>query len=303
MISTPALLCGAAAGLGFALAVRQLLPRRPDLADVLQRVHAPGNAPARPALRPEAASREKAAVFADRIGTRLLRTGWISGRLPSQDLALLETSPARLLGRCVLYAVIGLAIPQWVLLLLTLLGTPPPFTVPAAASLGFAVLLGAKCVDDVRTEAAAVREEWRYATASVLQRSGLARSADAGAAEALYRVAEHGDGRVLNRMRATLEHARLAGISPWTALGQLGEEIGVPELTQPAQTFALAGEEGATVSKALEAQAEALRSTMLAEDKARANQATEKMVLPTLVTAFIMLVFVGYPAFSRILSV
>ncbi|CAM5712971.1 hypothetical protein SANTM175S_03316 [Streptomyces antimycoticus] len=71
----------------------------------------------------------------------------------------------------------------------------------------------------------------------------------------------------------------------------------MPELARPAATFALAGEEGATVSKALEAQAEALRSTILSEDKAHANQATEKMVLPTLVTAFIMLIFVGYPAF------
>ncbi|MEV6133624.1 type II secretion system F family protein [Streptomyces violaceusniger] len=302
MISTPALLSGAAAGIGLTLAVRQLLPRRPDLADVLQRVHAPATAPARPATAAES-SRDKATLLADRIGTRLMRTGWVAGRLPSQDLALLETSPARLLGRCVLYALIGLAIPQWVLLLLTLLGTPPPFAIPAAASLAFAVLLGAKCVDDVRTEAAEVREEWRHATASLLQRSALARSADAGAADALYRVAEHGDGRVLLRVRATLEHARLAGISPWTALGHLGEQIGVPELARPAATFALAGEEGATVSKALEAQAEALRSTILSEDKARANQATEKMVLPTLVTAFIMLIFVGYPAFSRILSV
>ncbi|CAM5712996.1 hypothetical protein SANTM175S_03317 [Streptomyces antimycoticus] len=92
-------------------------------------------------------------------------------------------------------------------MLLTLLGTPPPFAIPAAASLAFAVLLGAKCVDDVRTEAAEVREEWRHATASLLQRSALARSADAGAADALYRVAEHGDGRVLVRVRATLEHA------------------------------------------------------------------------------------------------
>ncbi|MEU5108468.1 type II secretion system F family protein [Streptomyces sp. NPDC021354] len=302
MISTPALLCGAAAGLGLALAVRQLLPRRPDLADVLQRTHAPHTRTARLATS-ASASRDKATQIADRIGTRLLHTPWVTARLPTQDLALLETSPARLLGRCVIYALIGLAIPQWVMLLVTLIGSPLPLVIPAGASLAFAVLLGAKCLDDVRKEAADAREEWRYATASLLQRSALARAADAGAAEALYRVAEHGDGRVLTRVRATLDHARLAGISPWTALGQLGEEIGVPELSRPAQTFALAGEEGATVSKALEAQAEALRSTMLAEDKAHANQATEKMVLPTLATAFVMLIFIGYPAFSRILAI
>jgi len=296
MISTAALIGGSLLGLSGGLAVRMLRPSRPSLAQVLQRTHSP--APPAPA-----AKGGSAAQLAERLGTRLLRNEALASRMPMQDLRLLEMTPSQLLGRCLLYGTVGLVVPQWLLAMLALIGTPPPVAVPMLASVVFAVFLAAKCFHEVHEKANALREEYRYAIASVMKRAAMARVADAGAAEALYRAASAGDCPALVRIRQVLERTRYAGTGPWTALEALGEELGVEELSNPAQTLALAGEEGASVHDTLQHQAASQRASLQSARKAEANEASERMVLPVLAVAFVMVLFVGGPAFVRIMQV
>jgi tight adherence protein C len=301
VISTAALLCGGVAGAGLGLGVRRLKPRRPDLGELLR----PGSTTRRAPLAAPAPGEAKAAdQWAERIGARLLDSPLADlAQLRPKDLALLGITPAQQLGRQVAYALAGFAIPAFFSALLALIGAAPPLAPPAAAGVLFAVGLWLRSGADTRQQAQAARVTYRYAVSSFLERTALARLSDAGAAEALYRTAEVGDGPALERIRATLEHARLAGISPWKALRTLAEELDIPELARPAEALALAGEESAPVYNTLQGQATQLRSARLSDMKAKANEASQKLVVPVVVLGILVIVYVAFPAFDRILSV
>ncbi|MFC5220037.1 type II secretion system F family protein [Streptomyces coerulescens] len=296
-LSVPGMLLGGLTALGGTLAARSLLPKRPPLDQVLRRTHAPAPRPV-----PAATAAKGPSQWADRIGTRLMETDAFVTRLPARDLSLLEVGPSTLLGRCALYALGGFLIPQWIIFLLRLGGLTLPFVIPAAAGVGVALFMVFKCLDDVREKATRARLEYRYYIASVLERVALARNSDAGAAEALARAVESGDGRAAVRIRDSVEHARLAGVSPWDALGQLGTELGVPDLARLSASLSLAGEEQAAVYDQLEAQAEVVRRGLLAARKEKANEATEKMHVPSLAIVFLLAAFLLSPAIVRILA-
>lgn len=290
-----ALLGGATLGVSVGLAVWAVRPSRPRLRQVLERTHSPGPVS-------EASPAGGTQQWADRLGQRLLHTEGVAARLPLQDLKLLERSPAQLVGRCAVYAVLGLVMPQGLLAMLALLGTPPPVAFPVAASVLLGVVLGGKSLHDVREEARELREEYRYATAALLERAAMARVGDAGAAEALYRAASAGNCRALVRIRQVLEHSRYAGTSPWRALEQLGEDVGVAEVAQPARILALAGEEGATVHETLQHQASEQRAALAADRKSQANVASEQMVVPVLAVTLTLILFMAGPAFTRLMQ-
>lgn len=102
-------------------------------------------------------------------------------------------------------------------------------------------------------------------------------------------------------MRQVFDHAELAGVTPWDALKQLGEELDIPELTRPADTLALAGD-GAAVYTTLQSQARQLRIALLSDAKAQANEASAAMVLPVTLAVILMLAFVMIPIVNTILA-
>jgi Flp pilus assembly protein TadB len=104
------------------------------------------------------------------------------------------------------------------------------------------------------------------------------------------------------RMTKTLVKSRESGQSPWVALGQLGEEIGVPELVELSATVQLAGTEGARIRQSLSARAASLRRHEQADAESAANAMTERLFLPGALLLVGFLLFVGYPAFERILG-
>lgn len=297
MIPMEAVLPAAGAGLMAGLAVRAAWPARPDLTSILNRLDTPATTSASHASGP-AGTRD---ALAARVGARLL--GELGGylTLPVKDLNLLRTSPAAHLGRRVLFALYGLLAPQILQALLALAGTALPFTVPAVASLGLGVLFWLAPARDVKQDAAAARLIVRHAAASYLERVALARLANSGAAQALTRTAEVGDGWIFVRMRQVFDQAELSGLTPWDALKQLGDELDIPELTRPADTLALAGD-GAAVYTTLQAQARQLRTALLSDTKAAANADSETMLLPVTFSVILMLAFVMIPVVNTILA-
>ncbi|MFF0629927.1 type II secretion system F family protein [Streptomyces sp. NPDC004296] len=294
MIPLQAVLPAAASGVLIGLAVRAAWPARTDLASALARLDAPRPTPGAP-------SPAGPTSLPERVGERLL--GEFGGRisLPMKDLALLRKSPAEHLGRRVLFSLYGLVLPQLLQALLAVAGSPLPFAVPAVVSLGLAALFWFAPGRDVKRSAAAARLVVRHSAASYLERVALARIANSGAAQALTRTAEVGDGWIFARMRQAFDHAELSGISPWEALKALGEELDIPELGRPADTLALAGE-GAAVYTTLQAQARQLRLALLADTKAAANAASAAMILPVTAGVILMLVFVMLPVTQTILA-
>ncbi|MEU3401795.1 type II secretion system F family protein [Streptomyces filamentosus] len=292
-----AVLPAAAAGALIGLAVRALLPARRDLVSALDRLDvAKAGGPSVASAVPVSTG----SLF-ERVGTRLL--GEFGGRitLPVQDLALLRISPTEHLGKRVLFSLYGLLGPQLMQGLLALAGAPLPFVMPAFLSLALAALFWLWPGREVARDAAAARQVVRHAAASYLERVALARIANSGAAQALTETAQVGDGWIFARMRQVFHQADLAGVTVWDALKQLGDELGIPELTRPADTLALAGE-GAAVYTTLQAQARQLRIALLSDAKAKANAASAAMVLPVTAGVILMLVFVMVPVTITILG-
>lgn len=296
MIEMQAVLPAAAAGVLVGLAVRAAWPARLDLTSALDRFEGPARSDAGPADGPA-----RTGSFPERVGSRVLAEFGDRLTLPYKDLNLLRKSPAEHLGRRVLFTLYGLLLPQLFQAVLLLAGAAMPFAVPAAASVGLAALFWLNPGREVKKEAAAARLVVRHAAASYLERVALARVANSGAAQALTRTAEVGDGWIFERMRQAFDHAELSGLTPWEALKRLGEELDIPELSRPADTLALAGDGGA-VYTTLQAQARQLRVALLADAKGAANEASTAMILPVTAGVILMIVFVMVPMVNGILS-
>jgi hypothetical protein len=296
MIPVDVLAPAAAAGVLVGLAVRAAWPAQPDLTSALDRLDAskvPANLSS-DALAPTGS-------LPERVGNRLLADLGDRIALPLRDLNLLRISPAEHLGKRALFALYGLVVPLLLQAVLALGGIAFPFVVPAGLSLGLAALFWLWPGREVAKEAAEARLIVRHAAASYLERVALARVANSGAAQALVDTARVGENFIFERMRQVFHQADLAGVTPWDALKQLGEELDIPELTRPADTLALAGD-GAAVYTTLQAQARQLRIALLSDQKAKANEASAAMILPVTFGVILMITFVMIPLTITILG-
>ncbi|MFF7764168.1 type II secretion system F family protein [Streptomyces griseorubiginosus] len=296
MISLNVIAPAAAAGVLLGLGVRAAWPARPDLTSALDRLDA-SKVPTflvTDALAPTGS-------LPERVGNRLLADLGDRIALPVRDLNLLRISPAEHLGKRVLFALYGLIVPLLLQAVLALGGAPFPYIVPAGLSLGLAALFWLWPGREVAKQAAEARLIVRHAAASYLERVALARVANSGAAQALTDTARVGENFIFERMRQVFHQADLAGVTPWDALKQLGEELDIPELTRPADTLALAGD-GAAVYTTLQAQARQLRIALLSDQKAKANEASAAMILPVTFGVILMITFVMIPLTITILG-
>ncbi len=287
------LLLGALAGAGLALVVAQLVPAPPDLGAALTRLSQ---------QRPRAP--ELAATgLQDRLGRAVLtRAGMLPGlRPPTRELAILRIQPHEWLGEKVLLAAIGLAFPPLLTALLDLAGVGLPWVLPAVVSLALAALFFALPSLTVRERAAKAREDFARAVGAYIELVALERLAGAGTSQALENAAQVGHSWVFERIREELLRSRLSGTTPWESLSGLADELGVPELADLSDIMRLAGEEGAQVYEALRARGRSLRTAMLTREQARANAASERMVLPVSLLALCFALLIATPAMYRLL--
>jgi Flp pilus assembly protein TadB len=147
------------------------------------------------------------------------------------------------------------------------------------------------------------RRQLRAVLSAYLDLVVLAADGGAGIDQALTDSARVCRGWAAEQIRAALRTARLTRTSPWTALQELGQRTGVPELVELAATAALAGTEGARVRASLSARAAALRTRQLAEVEHRANTATEHMTLPMFLLAAGFVLLIAFPALAGIAGV
>jgi hypothetical protein len=85
-------------------------------------------------------------------------------------------------------------------------------------------------------------------------------------------------------------------------LSRLGHTLGIDEFGELAATVGLAGMEGAKIRATLAARAASIRRHELANAEAEANALTEKLFIPGTFLLVGFLIFIGYPAFTRIAS-
>jgi hypothetical protein len=288
-----ALLLGGLAGLGVAVVVAQLVPGPPDLGAALQRLAAPPST--------ETATSDDG--LQARLGRWLLvHAGSLPGlRPPLRELAILGLQPHDWLGQKALLAVIGLAFPPCLAALLDVLGVGLPLVLPTLVSVLLAALFFALPSLTVRERAAAAREEFARAVGAYIELVALERLSGSGTTQALEHASHIGRSWVFERIREELLRSRLSGTTPWASLSSLAEELGVPELADLSDIMRLAGEEGAQVYEALRARGRSLRTAMLTREQARANAASERMVMPVALLALCFALMIATPAMYHLL--
>jgi tight adherence protein C len=292
-----ALLLGTALGAGMLLIATGIWPPPPPLARLLASLTGPAPRPAIVA--------SDSPGWAARLGrpaaAPLARLG-LPGTAISRDLAVLGRSPQRHLAEKAAAACTCLLIGPLAAAVLALAGLHVPVILPVWAGLALAAA-GFLAPDlSVRSEAARRRAEARHALSAFLDMATIALAGGAGISQALADAAADGDGWAFIQIRRALTTAQAAGSQPWDALGQLGTEIGVSDLAELAAAVQLAGTEGARIRASLTARAEAIRTRQMSEAEARAASATEQMSLPVAILFAGFLLFIGYPAVTRILG-
>jgi tight adherence protein C len=242
----------------------------------------------------------------ERLGAGLRRALDEAGiRLPSgllSDLNLIDRSIELHLAITVISALLGVMLPLVLAGLLASMYTSIPITTPLwAAALGLlvgALLPTARAVAraDVR------RRDFRHVVGSFLDLVALNLAGGRGVPEALTSAARISDGWGMVRLRDTLEIARLHGETPWSALGRLGERTNVAQLRDLSAALELVADDGAKVRESLTARAASLRRRELADAESRAQARSQSMLVAQLLLAVGFLVFLIYPAITRVLS-
>jgi hypothetical protein len=288
-----ALVLGAGAGLGLLLAVRELVPSQPRLGATIARL-AGLDKPADVELR-------KGEVFGKYqkagswVGRHLPNALSALGRPSDADLDLINKSRTALLGEKALSAVAGLFLPLVAAVLGRLLGLGVPVAPPLIASVACAV--GTWFLPDVsvRQAAATARAEFSRAAAIYLELLAIERNSASGTAQSAMGAAQVAHSWPFQRITEALERARMDGTSAWTALRDLGTELGVPELVDIAGILEQAGTRGSAVFEQLQGKAKSLREVQLAVVVQRARAATGHMWYVVPFTGVIYFVMLTYP--------
>lgn len=294
-----ALVCGGGVGAGLWLFARGLLPARPSLAASLAALRQPvGPAPLLHPADFEGFLAHLGLPAGRVLARRTPRLLWPGLR---RDLAVLGRSAERHLADKTVLGLLGLLLPAALSGVFAVEGIVVRVTVPVWASLLLAI--GGFVLPDlgVHSDAQARRRDFRHALGAFLDLVVIALAGGSGVETALTDAAGVGTGWAYDQLRHALSAARLSRQPPWASLGQLGGELGIGELEELAASVGLAGTEGAKVRASLAAKAASLRAHALAEAETDGQAATERMSLPVVLLFAGFLLFIGFPAVTRVL--
>ena len=296
----PVLVAGAGAGAGLWF-IWRAVTARPTLAEINATLARPGRAAASPSAPSSRDRLEERAVHA--VTVRLARLG-LDPNERAADLAVTRITVEQHVARKLTWSLVGASFSGLFALVFAAAGLaimPVPIVV-------FAALLaaGGFFVPDLglAQRAKEARTGFRHAYGAYLDLVDVMIAAGAGPESALQNAADSGDGWVFGEIRGALEAARRSRTqSVWSALGDLGARLDVPELGQLASSASLVDSEGARIRETVAAQAETLRAAQLAEVEASAESATERMSLPVVVLLAGFVLFIAFPAVANIAGV
>ena len=312
---TPSELVGVAGvgfGLGVLCLVRALRSRRPSLATITASIKGEPEPPRgadslglRPGERMGRLVERETVAVADWLGVdRPGASGWRRSLVTA--VAVNETSLVDVVTHVVLAAATALlAVPlAWagVLTLVVPAGGGASLVLVVLTVLIGVPLAAAVPVVTVVRRAATRRSHLAVVTGSFLDLVELSLAGGMGVESALLAAAAVGTDWGSRRIARALTLARDTGVPPWVALGDLGDLLDVAPLREVAAALRLAGTEGARIRQSLHARAVALRHHHQADAERAAHAATERLFFPGALLLVGFLVFIGYPAFTRILG-
>ncbi|MFF5211447.1 type II secretion system F family protein [Streptosporangium sp. NPDC000396] len=307
---TEPLLAGAVLGLGLFLLLRALFPARPGLVTRLLALDAAREGTEAPRLRlvlPD----EEVSAFRRNLGVRLARfyaaRGW-EARSVKADLALLGKSFEGFLATKALLAVSGLLAFPLLVGWLVLMEWGVSLTVPLWVALAVAGVFFVLPDLQIKRDAARMRRDFRHVVGAFLDLVAMNLAGGRGVPEALMMAVsvggadEEGANWAMIRIREALGNARIVGITPWQALGQLGDEINVDELRDLSAALGLVADDGAKVRASLTARAATLRRRELAEVEGQAGERSQSMLVAQLLLCAGFVIFLSFPAAMKMLG-
>lgn len=305
---TASLLSGAVFGLGLYALLRVFLRPQPGVAALVSRIDV-----GQKSLRPHTATAREASAgatgqtrrFVDQLAERLEvaanERGWRMGKIRA-DVGVLNRSVGQLLASKVLIGLMLFLLAPFLWALARSVGVPVPGSTPLVAALALGAL--GFFLPDValRAEAEKRRRDFRRVVGIFLDLVAMNLAGGRGLPEALMAASTVSDHWAVVRIRQSLNNARLLGHTPWQALGELGEEIGLEELRDLAGALGLAADDGAKIRSSLSARAASLRRKELADSEGDAGERSQSMLVAQLLLCTAFLVFLGYPAVDRLLG-
>ncbi|HEV3281022.1 MAG TPA: type II secretion system F family protein [Acidimicrobiales bacterium] len=296
-----ALAFGALVGLGFVGVFRGLFPMRPSLEAIAAALD----------RRPEVpAPTDRVVRFSTGSGGKVVLR--LIGRYPltrerwgslAPLLAITGDRPELVASKMLVMGGAGLLAPPFLWLGCEIAGiTAVPIAIAIAVAFVALPLCVALPVLDLVRRARERRHHARVVVGTFIDLVVLNLAGGMGIEGALFTAAQVSPDWAAQRIARSLMRARESGQSAWVVLSQLGEEIGVSELVELSATLQLAGTEGTRIRQSLSARAIALRRHEQADAETAANTTTERLFLPGALLLVGFLLFVGYPAFSRILG-
>ncbi|GAA0394017.1 type II secretion system F family protein [Microbispora corallina] len=317
MIGT--VLAGGVLGLGLFLLLRALFPPRPGLIARLAALDLARNGTEAPRA-PLIAADEQVSPFRRSLGLRMARfyaaRGW-EARSIRADLALLGKSFEGFLATKVLLAVSGLVAFPILVGWLAVMGWDVPLQVPFWSAFVVCVVFFMLPDVQIRRDAAVRRRDFRHAVGAFLDLVAMNLAGGRGVPEALMTAVSvgspvslpangsgppPGSNWAMERIREALANARIVGITPWQALGQLGDEINVDELRDLSAALGLVADDGAKVRASLTARAATLRRRELAEVEGKAGERSQSMLVAQLLLCAGFVIFLSYPAAMKMLG-
>jgi Flp pilus assembly protein TadB len=289
---TGALLAGIAFGAGCYLLLRALFPPRPGLAASLAAFDAAARRRAEDArVEPISATKEKVGGLRAKLGRSLAAfydaRGW-EQRTVRADLAIVGRSHEAFLATKFL-------LPAAALLFI-------PVVVAYLAVLGFAALFFFLPDVQLRQEAEQRRRDFRHVVGAFLDLVAMNLSGGRGVPEALMTASQIGNGWAMRRIREALANARITGLTPWQALGRLGDEINIAELRDLSAALSLVADDGAKVRQSLSARAASMRTRELSDVEGKAGERSQSMLIAQLLLCAGFLLFLSFPALMRVIA-
>ncbi len=297
---TVVVILGALAGLGCIGVVKGVHPSPPSLESISATMSKPS---------PASVGSTGGLNVSMTAGKRLV--DWVGGTAVAShptwlalfpSLAITGESPEGLASKVLVVGGAGLLAPPIVGLATQLGGFPVSPVVVILISAIAAPAAACVPVATVLSRARDRRRHFRIVIGSFVDLVVLSLAGGVGIEGALLAASRVSDDWAATRMARALSMARDSGQSPWAGLGQLGAEIAVPELVELSTTLELAGTEGARIRQSLSSRAVSLRRHEQADAESAANTMTERLFLPGALLLFGFLLFIGYPAFSRIIG-
>jgi tight adherence protein C len=234
-----------------------------------------------------------------RIGSFLLRALPPLARVVDHahaDLRVLGRTGEEQAVRVGSYVVLALVIGPWFGFVAWAAGLDLPWWVTGGVTLGGAAWGLIMPFAGLRRDARARRQAFSHALSAWCDVVVMSLASGRGVEQAMETAAASGGGWAFAELRGALHAGYVRGEPPWSSLGQLGAELGIPDLSELASTITMAGEEGAAVRKTVSAKARTIRERITADTELSAAAVTERMSLPSILLVLGFLVFLGYPA-------